>query len=150
MNLIKRHKILSVIVGVVAVIIIASLAAVGGKGSTAPATHTPPAATQHVKPKAPAPNERADLDYFKIENKSNQYLTDVWVKWSVTNHSSKASDYWISWEAVNASGVRVANGSELTNNVQPGQTAKQDIPTTLSTAHVKLVVTKFDRTQSYG
>lgn len=152
MNLIKRHKILSAIVGAVVVIIIAIAATAGGSGggSTAPATHKPPAVTAPVKPKAPAQNERNDLDYFKIENKSNAYLTDIWVKWSVTNHSSKASDYWITWEALNDSGVRVADGSELTSNVQPGQTAKQDMPTTLTTSHVKLVVTKFDRTENFN
>lgn len=154
MNLIKRHKILSAIVAVLAVIIIASVAAsAGGGGSTAPATHKPPAVTQPTTPpapKKPAQSERADLNYLKIEDKSNPYLTDIWVKWSVTNHSSKASDYWISWEALNSSGVRVADGSELTSNVQPGQTAKQDTPTTLDTTHVKIVVTKFDRTQNYG
>jgi hypothetical protein len=150
-NLIKRHKILSAIVGAVVLIIIITVAAsAGGGNSSAPATHTPPAATQPKTPPKPKANERADLNYFKISDRSVAGLTDIWVKWSVTNHSSKASDYWITWEAVNASGVRVADGSELTSNVQPGQTAKQDTPTTLDTTHVKLVVTKFDRTQNYG
>lgn len=159
MNLIKRHKILSIVVGVLAVIIAATVigSATGGSDSKAPAT-PPPAATAPHKPVPdnPAPtvpkpqNERADLNYLNLEDKSQAGLTDIWVKWSVTNHSSKASDYWIDWEAVNASGVRVADGTELTSNVQPGQTARQDMPTTLTTTHVKIVVTKFDRTQSYG
>jgi hypothetical protein len=152
-NLIKRHKILSAIVAAVVVIIIAVVAAggSGGGGSTAPAQPKAPAVQPHnPAPAKPKPNERADLNYLNLEDKSQAGLTDIWVKWSVTNHSSKASDYWISWEAVNSQGVRVADGSELTNNVQPGQTARQDTPTTLTTSHVKIVVTKFDRTEAYG
>lgn len=157
MNLIKRHKILSAIVAAVVVIIIAVAATAGSGGnSTAPATPKAPATAPHKPvpdnpaPTVPTPNERHDLNYLNLEDKSQAGLTDIWVKWSVTNHSSKASDYWITWEAVNSDGVRVADGSELTSHVLPGQTAKQDMPTTLTTTHVKIVVTKFDRTESYG
>lgn len=47
-------------------------------------------------------------------------------------------------------GTRVANGSQLETDVQPGQTARGEFPTTLkSVKGVKLNVTRFNRTASY-
>jgi hypothetical protein len=149
MNFIKRHKILTALVGLVIIIVLSLSVSHGGGGRTTKTT-PPPASTAPAKPKSPAQSERGDLNSFRISDRSVSGLTDIWVAWSVTNHSSKASDYEIDWEALNTHGVRVASGEELTTNVQPGQTAKDSTPTTLDTAHVKLVITKFDRTQSFG
>lgn len=110
---------------------------------------TPPASTAPVKPKPPAQSERNDLNYFRLQDRSVPGLKDIWVTWSITNHSSKKSDYQIDWEAINSSG-RVANGTEYTTNVMPGQTAKDSTPTTIDTTQVKIVVTKLDRTESFG
>lgn len=154
MNYIKSHRVLTAIVAIIAIVIIAAVAGHGGGGGGYSKPSKPPAnysAPAKPKPAAKPPvNERADLDYFRLSDRSVPDLTNIWVTWAVTNHSSKASDYQIDWEALNASGTRVDSGEQLTTNVQPGQTAKDSSPTTLSTTHVKLVITKFDRTESFG
>ncbi|MBC7268360.1 MAG: hypothetical protein H5T76_06495, partial [Streptomyces sp.] len=77
-------------------------------------------------------------------------ITDIWLVWTIENSSSEKSDYSWEWEAVDASGTRVANGSELETDVQPGQTARGETFTTLKTVEgVKLNVTSFNRTASY-
>lgn len=157
MNYIKSHRALSAIVLIIAIVIIAAIAGHGGGGGgggySKPASkphYTAPAKPAPAKPKPPVVNERADLTYFRLSDRSVPDLTDIWVTWAVTNHSSKASDYQIDWEALNSSGTRVDSGEQLTTNVQPGQTAKDSSPTSLDTSHVKLVITKFDRTESFG
>lgn len=151
MNYIKSHRVLTAIVAIIAIVIIAAVAGHGGGGGGYSKPSKPPANySAPSKPKQPPVNERADLDYFRISDRSVPDLTNIWVTWSVTNHSSKASDYQIDWEALNAHGARIDSGEQLTTNVQPGQTAKDSTPTTLSTSNVKLVITKFDRTESFG
>ncbi|GHE25494.1 hypothetical protein [Streptomyces hydrogenans] len=92
-------------------------------------------------------SERADLVSFKLDDRSQAGITNVWLVWTIKNSSSKKSNYSWDWEAIDASGTRVANGTQLETDVQPGQTANGEFPTTLkSTKGVKLNITSFDRT----
>lgn len=147
-----RRSLRMVIISVVAfigIIVVASLATGGGHKTTV--TTPPPASTAPAKP-APAPSkttsERADLNYFKMDDRSVSGFSDIWVKFSVTNHSSKTSDYTINWQAVNANGTRVANSTELLTNVKPGQTATDAMPTTIPNAQATVTVTSLDRTEA--
>lgn len=94
-------------------------------------------------------SERADLKSFKLDDRSQSGMTDIWVKWTIKNSSSEKSTYTWDWEAVAPNGERIANGTELSTSVQPGQTAKGEDFTTLKTADVKLNITSFDRTKGY-
>lgn len=137
----------AVLVIVVAVVVIAS----GDKDestTSAPST-TPTAKTQQGQTREPA-RERADLVSFKLDDRSQAGITDIWLTWTIRNSSSEKSDYAWDWEAVDAGGTRVEDGSELETNVQPGQTAQGEFFTTLKTVKgIKLNVTSFDRTVSY-
>ena len=95
--------------------------------------------------------EREDLIRFELDNRSNEWVTDIWLVWEITNHSSQKSDYHFEWEAVNTqTKKRVASGTEFENNVLPGQTAKGEMFTTLrDTRNIKINITDFDRTKSW-
>ncbi|MFD9331793.1 hypothetical protein [Streptomyces sp. NPDC060065] len=94
--------------------------------------------------------ERADLVTFQLDDRSEAGITNIWVVWTIKNSSSEKSDYSWDWEAVGASGIRLTNGSQLDTDVQPGQTAQGEYPTTLKSVRgVKLNITSFNRTASY-
>lgn len=97
-----------------------------------------------------ARGERADLVSLQLDDRSAAGVTSIWAVWTIKNSSSKKSDYSWEWEAVDADGTRLTNGSQFETDVQPGQTAKGEYPTTLkSVKGVKLNITSFDRTAGY-
>ncbi|MFE3030452.1 hypothetical protein ACFXKY_02250 [Streptomyces canus] len=135
----------------VVIVIVVLVVASGGKDeSTTPApSATPTAQTKQGHTREPE-GERADLISFKLDDRSQAGITDIWLVWTIKNSSSEKSNYSWDWEAVDAGGTRVANGSQLETNVQPGQTARGEFFTTLkSMKGIKLNVTSFDRTASY-
>ncbi|MFF7451167.1 MULTISPECIES: hypothetical protein [unclassified Streptomyces] len=133
------------------IVIVVLLIALGDSDdSTTPAPSTAPTAktrqTQTQEPKG----ERADLVSFRLDDRSQAGINNVWLVWAIKNSSSEKSDYSWDWEAVDASGTRVGDGSQVETNVQPGQTARGEFPTTLkSVKGIKLNVTRFNRTASY-
>ncbi len=136
---------------VVVILIVVLVIALGDDEdeSTPAPTRTPatkPAKEQPEEPKG----ERADLVSFRLDDRSEGGLTNIWVVWTIKNNSSEKSNYSWDWEAVDADGTRVENGSQLETDVQPGQTAEGEYPTTLKTAQgIKLNITDFNRTASY-
>jgi hypothetical protein len=95
-------------------------------------------------------NERKDLIRFKLDDRSQAGIADIWVTWTIKNNSSEKSTYTWDWEAVNVNGTRVSNSTELVTDVQPGQTTTGDMPTTLdSVSGIKLNITSFDRSESF-
>ncbi|MET7688726.1 hypothetical protein ABZT06_12215 [Streptomyces sp. NPDC005483] len=134
------------VVIVMVVLVIAS----GDKGesTTSAPSAKPTAKTQQRQTREPA-GERADLISFQLDDRSQAGITDIWLVWMIKNSSGEKSNYSWDWEAVDAGGTRLANGSQLETNVQPGQTARGEYPTTLkSVKGIKLNVTSFDRTAS--
>jgi hypothetical protein len=114
--------------------------------STTAATKTPQKQKQTQEPEG----ERADLVSFQLDDRSQAGFSDIWLVWTIKNSSSEKSNYTWDWEAVDASGTRLANGSQLETNVQPGQTARGEHPTTLKRMKgIKLNITSFNRTASY-
>ncbi|MGW3105991.1 hypothetical protein [Streptomyces sp. NPDC001100] len=95
-------------------------------------------------------SERADLVSFQLDDRSEAGINNIWIAWTIKNNSGEKSDYSWDWEAVDGSGTRLANGTQLDTDVQPGQTARGEYPTTLkSVKGIKLNITSFDRTASY-
>lgn len=135
----------------VIIVIVALVIASGDDDkSTAPAPSTTPTAKKQQGQTRQPEGERADLISFKLDDRSQAGITDVWLVWTIKNSSSEKSNYAWDWEAVDTGGTRVANGSQLETDVQPGQTARGEFPTTLkSVKGVKLNVTRFNRTASY-
>ncbi len=136
--------------GVVGVIIVVVLLITLGNGeeTTTPAPNetTTGSATQEAQ----TDTERQDLVSFQLDDRSTAGIKDIWLVWTIRNSSSEESDYSWQWEAVAADGTRLENGSQLETDVQPGQTAEGEFPTTLKDADgVELNITKFDRTASY-
>ncbi|MFF7639170.1 hypothetical protein [Streptomyces canus] len=135
---------------VVIVIVVLVIAAGGKDESTSPAPSASPAAKRHQARTQEPAGERADLVSFRLDDRSQAGISDVWIVWTIKNSSSAKSDYSWDWEAVDAGGTRVGDGSEFETNVQPGQTARGEFFTTLeSVKGIKLNVTSFDRTASY-
>lgn len=97
----------------------------------------------------PEADERKDLLSFKLDDRSEAGITSIWLTWTIKNNSSEKSNYSWDWEAVDPNDTRVANGSQLEVNVQPGQTATGEFPTTLRTKDAKLNITDFNRTKAY-
>ncbi|MDQ0930906.1 hypothetical protein [Streptomyces turgidiscabies] len=136
-----------VIVIVVVVLVIAQGDGDDESTTTAPGKAT--ATTPREKTQEPR-GERADLTSFRLDDRSEAGITNIWVVWTIKNRSSEKSNYSWDWEAVDASGTRLTNGSQLETDVQPGQTARGEYPTTLkSVKGVKLNITSFNRTASY-
>ncbi|MET9785542.1 hypothetical protein [Streptomyces canus] len=133
---------------VIAIVVLVIALGDGDESTTpAPSASTTPATQQQTSEPA---EERADLISFQLDDRSQAGITNIWLVWTIKNSSSEKSDYSWEWEAVDASGTRVANGSQLETHVQPGQTAKGEYPTTLkSVKGVKLNITSFNRTASY-
>ncbi|MFF0083634.1 hypothetical protein ACFYR1_28555 [Streptomyces canus] len=135
----------------VVIVIVALVIASGDKddSTTSAPSATPTAKTKQGQTREPA-RERADLISFKLDDRSQAGITNIWLVWTIKNSSSEKSNYSWDWEAVDADGTRVEDGSQLETNVQPGQTARGEYPTTLkSVKGIKLNVTSFDRTASY-
>jgi hypothetical protein len=109
-----------------------------------------PASVSSVASPARPHGERGDLLFIRIDDRTSSGITDFWLKWKIKNTSHQKSDYSFDWEAVDTrSGVRVDSGSELETNVLPGQTTTGDTFTMLESAqHIKINITKFDRTKS--
>ncbi|MBQ1088212.1 hypothetical protein [Streptomyces sp. B93] len=135
----------------IVILIVVLVATMGGDDeSTTPVPTGSPTSQTARGQTQEAEGERADLTSFRLDDRSQAGITDIWVVWTIKNSSSEESDYSWEWEAVDASGTRVANGSELETNVQPGQTARGETFTTLKTVEgVKLNITSFNRTASY-
>lgn len=120
------------------------------EGAPAPKAETTKETPQEKKQGARGKSERADLVDFQLDDRSQAGITNIWLVWTIKNNSSEKSNYSWDWEAVNANGTRVANGSQLETDVQPGQTAKGEFPTTLKSADgIKLNITSFNRTAGY-
>ncbi|MEV2195645.1 hypothetical protein AB0I02_32435 [Streptomyces phaeochromogenes] len=135
---------------VIVVVVVLVIAQGDSDESTTPAPSrtttetTPRETTQEPR------GERADLTSFQLDDRSEAGITNIWVAWTIKNSSSEPSDYSWDWEAVDAGGTRLTNGSQLETNVQPGQTARGEYPTTLKSAKgIKLNITSFNRTASY-
>ncbi|WP_427922500.1 hypothetical protein [Streptomyces sp. cg40] len=124
----------------------------GGDESTTPAPSGTATrkARQEAKRTPQGKSERADLVSFRLDDRSEAGIASIWIVWTIKNNSSEKSDYSWDWEAVDASGTRLANGTQLDTDVRPGQTARGEYPTTLkSVKGMKLDITSFDRTASY-
>ena len=135
-----------VIVVVVVVIVLGN----GDDESTTPAPSKVTAEKTAQEKSQEPQDERADLLSFKLDDRSEAGLTNIWVVWTIRNSSSEKSNYSWDWEAVDASGTRLANGSEVDTDVQPGQTALgEDFTTLKSVKGIKLNITSLDRTASY-
>ncbi|MEU7258131.1 hypothetical protein AB0B21_20265 [Streptomyces rimosus] len=132
---------------------LALAAACGTDNSSTPApadTSASEKAQQGKKADSSPKSERADLTRFRLDDRSQAGITDIWVVWTVKNTSGKKSNYRIDWEAVDSHGTRVANSTEFVTDVQPGQTTTGESLTTLHSAQgVKLNITSFDRTAAY-
>jgi hypothetical protein len=135
---------------IVIVVVVLVVAQGDGDESTTPApSRTATDTTSREKTQEPQ-GERADLVGFRLDDRSEAGVTSIWVAWTIKNSSSGQSDYSWDWEAVDAGGTRLTNGSQLETDVQPGQTARGEYPTTLkSVKGIKLNITSFNRTASY-
>ncbi|MDT3728106.1 hypothetical protein ROS62_25805 [Streptomyces sp. DSM 41972] len=96
-----------------------------------------------------AGGERDDLVSFEIDDRSQAGFDNVWVTWTIRNRSSEKSDYTWDWEAVGPDGKRLYNSTEWVTDVQPGQTATGESPTTLKTPGVTINITEFNRSKSW-
>ncbi|MFE6283480.1 hypothetical protein [Streptomyces sp. NPDC057877] len=135
---------------IVIVIVVLAIAMGDSDESTTPAPTRTPASETAQEQTQEAGGERADLTRFELDDRSEAGFTNIWLVWTIKNSSSEKSDYSWEWEAVDADGTRVANGSQLETDVQPGQTAEGEFPTTLKTVEgIKLNITGFNRTASY-
>ncbi|MEU9568401.1 hypothetical protein AB0D62_00590 [Streptomyces massasporeus] len=135
----------------VVILIVVLVVALGDddESTTPTPTRTPTTRTAQEQTQEPQ-GERADFTRFELDDRSEAGITNVWLVWTIKNSSSEKSDYSWEWEAVDADGTRVANGSQLETDVQPGQTAEGEFPTTLKSVEgIKLNVTSFNRTVSY-
>lgn len=148
-----RRRISSALITAVAAAGLTLGTACGSDESSTPAPKgetTAEKTPQEEKQEPQGKSERADLVSFQLDDRSQAGITNIWLVWTIKNNSSEKSNYSWDWEAVNASGTRLANGSQLETNVQPGQTAKGEFPTTLkSTEGIKLNITSFNRTAGY-
>ncbi|MEU9876856.1 hypothetical protein [Streptomyces phaeochromogenes] len=134
---------------VIVVVVLVVAQGDGDEGTTSAPSKTVTDTTPREKTQDPR-GERADLVGFRLDDRSAAGITNVWVVWTIKNSSSEKSDYSWDWEAVDAGGTRLADGSQLEINVQPGQTARGEYPTTLKSAKgIKLNITSFNRTASY-
>lgn len=134
---------------VIGIVVLAIALADSEEGTTSAPSTTASAKTQRAQTQEAA-GERADLISFQLDDRSQAGITDVWLVWTIRNSSSEKSDYSWEWEAVDADGTRVANGSLLETDVQPGQAARGEYPTTLkSVKGIKLNITSFNRTAGY-
>ncbi|WP_343243817.1 hypothetical protein [Streptomyces sp. SID13726] len=133
------------------IVIIALVIAAGDKNesTTSAPSATPTAKTRQGQKREPA-EERTDLISFQLDDRSQAGFSNIWLVWTIKNTSSEKSNYSWDWEAVDVDGTRVDDGSQWETNVQPGQTARGEFPTTLKSAKgIKLNVTSFNRSASY-
>ncbi|MER7960322.1 hypothetical protein [Streptomyces sp. NPDC096030] len=101
-------------------------------------------------PASPVPTDTAnagaaDVQSAVVEDRSENGVTNLWLKIVVRNQSAEEANYSIDWEAVDAAGVRVDNGTMLVTDVAPGQTATEESPTLLDRKDVQIRVTSVER-----
>ena len=137
----------------VVIVVVLTVIALGSRDESttpAPSGTATGKARQETKQTPQGKSERADLMSFQLDDRSEAGIANIWIVWTIKNNSSEKSDYSWDWEAVDASGTRLANGTQLDTDIQPGQTALGEYPTTLkSVKGMRLNITRFDRTASY-
>lgn len=104
-------------------------------------------------PKPPA--EADDLTSIKLDDRSAYGIDDVWVTYSVTNKSSKASDYYVTFDVEKADGTRVFNSEIYVSNLKPGKTEVGETYTINVTkadvaAGAKITNVEVERTEAVG
>lgn len=68
------------------------------------------------------------------------------VKIQITNHSTGRSNYIVSVNLLDASGAKIGEGAALSNNVEAGQVANDDVAATISGGTLaRCVVTEVNR-----
>lgn len=141
---------LAAVVVIVVLVLVIALGNSDESTTPAPGETATTKAPQETKQKPQGEGERADLVSFQLDDRSEAGFTNIWIIWTIKNSSSEKSDYSWDWEVVDADGIRLTNGTQLDTDVQPGQTARGEYPTTLKSAKgIKLNITSFDRTASY-
>jgi hypothetical protein len=140
---------LAAVIVIVIVVLVSALGDSNESTTAAPSATTSPATRQGQTHESDG--ERGDLISFRLDDRSQAGITDIWLAWTIKNSSSEKSDYSWEWEAVDADGTRLENGSQLETDVQPGQTARGEYPTTTlkSAKGIRLNITSFNRTASY-
>ncbi|MFJ9004222.1 hypothetical protein [Streptomyces canus] len=83
--------------------------------------------------------ERADLISFKLDDRSQAGITNVWLVWTIKNSSSEKSDYSWEWEAAQAQlGVLGArqranpDSPQMDTHIQIGPTGRKLLPLTVT------------------
>jgi hypothetical protein len=67
------------------------------------------------------------------------------VKVRITNNTSKRSNYMVSLNLETADGTKVGEGSAMSNNIDPGQVAEEDVFATSSGEFAKCTVKNVER-----
>lgn len=126
MSWIKRHKVLSVLIGLVVIIGIGA-AAGGGSGSSSGGEK--PAASSSEQPGTSSGNKAhppaADIEVLSCTVDDSVGFPKATVR--ITNHSSKKSDYFGNINFLDAAGTRVAQGAIIETQIEPGQSADADV-----------------------
>lgn len=136
----RNHKARNLIVFCVMIIgvflLIAFCSGTGNDGTVSPA----PAPSENSwkegqnreadRPETKEPKERDDVTKMKLDMTTQYGVTESWVHYSITNHSSKESSYEVEYEVISkATGDRVYNSWVYESDVRPGQTVTgKDMP----------------------
>lgn len=64
------------------------------------------------------------------------------MKVRITNHSSKRSNYMVSLNLESSDGTKVGEGTGISNNVEPGQVAEEEVLASASGGDVAKCVLK--------
>lgn len=120
-------------VGFLVIIGIIGAVASSGSDSTSPAATKQTASSSAKKSDAPA-KDTAAQDQAAAGPEGDVKITacevDSALRWpsaklTITNRSSKTSNYMVQLEFVDAKGTRISEGIAATNNLAPGQAAKE-------------------------
>jgi hypothetical protein len=130
--------------GVIGVIVIAMAANSGGSKGTTKTTSNGGVSTLSDNGSNPP---QADV---AIESCATDVAGDPTAGLRITNHSSGRSDYMVSVNFLDASGTKIAEGTAISNNIDPGQAAVESATGfTQASGAVTCKVTNVDRFASH-
>lgn len=126
-NWFARHKVLTGLGAVVAVVVIGSAAGASGRSNRPAAPTVPassaPAPTAGGTTATPDAGPRGDVKITGCHIDPDLNFASASV--TITNRSSKPSNYIVQIEFTDSHGTRLDEGTAATNNLAPGQAAKE-------------------------
>lgn len=134
------------VLGLIVVIVVASLASGGGQDTSTGSATGATAKDNNVSRGLGSSDATADVKIDKGSLSSSYGIAKATL--TITNHSAKRSDYYIEAVLLNSAGENIGTANTLVSAVEPGQVAHTELTGSYTGKLAKLKINQVQRTAS--